>query len=54
MDKLPRNVVTDDVTTWTTVFLTCKLSVCEDPDVYTGQLQVLDVVKVDAMYKNMD
>ncbi|KAJ7894785.1 hypothetical protein B0H13DRAFT_1885789 [Mycena leptocephala] len=41
-------------TTWTAVFLTCTLAVLEIPDEYTDRSYILDVIKVDAMYKNMD
>ncbi|KAJ7916703.1 hypothetical protein B0H13DRAFT_2323180 [Mycena leptocephala] len=52
--KLLDDVVAGDVSTWTTMFLTCTLTVLEDLDDYTNQSYVLDVMKVDAMYKNMD
>jgi hypothetical protein len=54
MVRLPDNIPAEDVTTWTTVFLTCTLAVLEIPDDYTGRSYILDVLKVDAMYKNMD
>ncbi|KAJ7918639.1 hypothetical protein B0H13DRAFT_2657322 [Mycena leptocephala] len=54
MVRLPDNVAAGDVTTWTAVFLTYTLGVLEIPDDYTGQSYILDVLKVDAMYKNMD
>ncbi|KAJ7871024.1 hypothetical protein B0H13DRAFT_2555731 [Mycena leptocephala] len=52
--RLPDNVVPGDITTWTAVFLTCTLAVLEVDDEYTDQSYILDVIKVDAMYKNMD
>ncbi|KAJ7874907.1 hypothetical protein B0H13DRAFT_1894395 [Mycena leptocephala] len=52
--RLPDNVVPGDITTWTAVFLICTLAVLEVDDEYTDQSYILDVIKVDAMYKNMD
>ncbi|KAJ7850966.1 hypothetical protein B0H13DRAFT_1905442 [Mycena leptocephala] len=54
MVRLPDNVAAGDVTTWTAVFLTYTLAVLEIPDDYTGRSYILNVLKVDAMYKNMD
>ncbi|KAJ7919211.1 hypothetical protein B0H13DRAFT_2320628 [Mycena leptocephala] len=54
MVRLPDNVAAGDVTTWTAVFLTCTLAILEIPDDYTGCSYILDVLKVDAMYENMD
>jgi hypothetical protein len=54
MVRLPDNIAAGDVTTWTAEFLTCTLNVLEIPDDYTGRSYILDVLKVDSMYKNMD
>ncbi|KAJ7813975.1 hypothetical protein B0H13DRAFT_2382066 [Mycena leptocephala] len=54
MVRLPDNVAAGDVTTWTAVFSTCTLGVLEIPDDYTGRSYILDVLNMNAMYKNMD
>jgi hypothetical protein len=51
--KLPDNVSPGALNTWTVVFLTCTLTILKDTDSYTKQSYLLEVVKVDAMYKNM-
>jgi hypothetical protein len=53
MVRLPDNMVPGNITTWTAVFLTCTLAVLEIDDEYTDRSYRLDVIKVDAMYKNM-